>query len=254
MILGQINIFGFNSNILARVDNDNVGVKNALVTLETDHLPAIELIVDDSTTATIQLLDEDDANIGSPVSMTVVDVTTYKRLIYLGTTLSGNSNGIYSLKITNGANTYYSDQFNWCDSVDDLLKITATSSNIKIGGTYEVDLTNFTFECYLSATYLGIDSETEEEASTKIGVANVLYANTSIIRPFSIRGNENTFKFLSVISRVIGSNGIVTVYHGYKTFTAKDILVEKTDNFIDSMVLNFKFTDINEVFSSSNNV
>lgn len=252
MILGQLNIIGFYSNILARIDTGKVGNKNCFITLETNHVPALQLVVDDATTATLQLLDEDDADVGSALNMTVTDVTNYKRLIYLGTTLSGQSNGIYSFKIVNGANTYYSDQFNWCDEVGDLLKITGVSTDISMGRSYTIALTGFTFECYFNATYLGIDSETEEEVTTKLGINNVLYANTLMIRPFSITGNENTFKYLSVLGRVIATNGTVTIYFDYKTFTASDILTEKSDDYINSMILNFKFTDINEVFSVDN--
>ena len=256
MILGQYNILGFYSNILARDDVENVDNKLNLIGLETNTIPMIELIVDDSTTATIELLDSTDTVVGSPLSMTVTDVTTYKRIVYLGTTLSIDECGLYSLKITNGANTYYSDQFRWEDDIDDnkdYMKVSAVSSNLKLGGTYVLDLTGITFECYLDVKYIGIEPETEGTDSSKLSVPSVLYANYVPTRAFSIAVTENTFRFLSGL-RILESNGTVTVVFGYRSYTANDILVEKTNNKIDVMEIDFKFTQISEVLSVDNNI
>jgi len=258
MIKAQHNILGFYDNILARigVDNgsysDSIDNKDVLVKLATNTMPAIQLLVDDATTATIQLLDEDDADVGSALSMIVTDLTSYKRLNYLSTSLSGNSCGIYSLKIINGLNTYYSDQFMWEDSVSEYLKISAVSSDVKLGGTYVVDLTNFTYEFYLSADYIGIEHEMASEDSEKLSVPNVLYADFKPTRQFGILCTENTYRFLSGL-RILESNGTVTIEYGYISYTANDILVDAESNGT-TMSITLKFIDKSEILSVSNNI
>lgn len=250
MILAQFNSIGFHEDILARVDVDNI---DYLVGFETDIIPMIMLIVDASTTATINLLDNNDNVVGTALNMTVQDMTTYKRLFYAGTELSIDECGIYSLKITNGDETYYSDKFRWLDDVTQEIYINAVSSDIRLGKNYVLNLTasSFEFDCYLSGKYLGISPEIEDDVSEQIGIQRVNYANLIGTKDFTIHGTENTFRFLAGL-RILEVNGVVTVGYNYKTYTANDILVEKQSDMIDVFDISFKFTVINDVLSAIN--
>lgn len=250
MILAQFNTIGFHENILARVDVDNT---DYLVGFETNIIPMIQLIVDESTTATIELLDNNDTVVGSALNMTVEDITDYKRLIYDGVELDIDECGIYSLKITNGTDIYYSDKFRWLDDVTEEIYINAVSSDLRLGKNYLLNLTDseFEFDCYLSGKYLGISPEIEDSISEQMGVQRVNYANLVGTKDFVVHGTENTFRFLAGL-RIIEVNGVVTVEHNYKSFTANDILVEKQTDMIDVFDISFKFTVINDVLSAIN--
>jgi len=261
MILAQYNILGFYDSLEARAWNKLMKEGNYevfRVFLETNHIPAIGLIVNTSTTATIQLLDETDSPVGSPLSMTVESQTGYKIIKYLGTVLSGNEDGDYSLKITNGAYTYYSDVFGWTSNSDkfsELVKVTATSSNIKLGQLYVLNLTGFTFECYLNTEYMGLRPEFKDDVSEKGGATNVLYGNLIPAHEFNIDAAEYIYRFLLGL-RILEVNGTVTVTYEGLTYTATDNVVEIDEEHIPGMAYQLKlsFVDKNEIVSAINEI
>jgi hypothetical protein len=260
-ILGQYNIFGFYSSISARTWNRQIALdveeEPFRIFLETNHIPAVELLVSSATSATLTLLDSNDVAVGSPLSMTVESFTGGKRLIYLGTTLSSNDDGDYSLKITiDGSTNYYSDVFGWTSNSDylaELTKISAVSSNIRLGKSYFMNLTGFTFECYINAEYLGLTPDIQEDISERFGSTNILYGSFASRHEFNVWGNEYMQRFLTGL-RILESNGTVTITHGGISFTANDIAVEKTEDVLTDVAFMMKltFVDHSELISVYN--
>lgn len=265
MILSQCNIIGFYDNKQARHWNISDNPEVFRVFLETNHIPAIQLIVDASIGATMELLDSNDEPVSSPISMTVEDGSdqsvTYKRLIYLGSILSGYDDGDYSIKITNGSNVYYSDVFGWTsqsiDLNDSLIKITANSSDIVLGrglNKYVHNMNSFTFECYLNNTYLGLVPEVTDDVANRDGAISINYGNTVIYREFQIDGNDYIYRFLLAL-RMLECNGSIQITYKHKTYSANDISVEvEDDSSIENFVLKLKFTDYSEIISVYNNI
>jgi len=259
MILAQYNILGFYTskssrkwNILQRLGENEELLR---VFLPTNTIPAVQLIVDSATTASIELLDSEDEVVGSPLSMTVEDATTYKRLIYTGTTLTGNSDGDYSIKITCGSDVYYSDVFGWktgIADVSDVLKVSAVSGNIKLGGSYTVNLTDFTYECYINADYLGLEPETEDEVAQSSGANTVIYGSIVPSREFDIYGNEYIYRFLLGL-RILETNGTVTITWDDVDYTATDIRAEKSEEHSpEAIQIKLTFVDKNEIITALN--
>ena len=148
----QFNTLGFYSSMQSRVWDKNNGNRELYRTFfPTGVVPAVQLIVPEATTATIDVIGE---TVVSTFPMTI-EGTDYKRLIFLGDTIVAES-GDYYLRLTVDGVEYYSDVFGWTDETDELLKINAVSSNIRIGRDYILNLDNFVYECYVNAEYLGI--------------------------------------------------------------------------------------------------
>ena len=263
-LLAQYNTLGFYTAKTARqwdmAISEGADTEIYRVFFETNHIPAFELIVSAGTSATVQLIDSTDTLVGSAKTVTVESATGYVKLIYLGETLTGGNvltDGDYSLKVTNGGEVYYSDIFGWTSDVDnlnDLVKISVVSSDFKLGRSYVANMTGLTFECYLNAIYLGINPEFEEEVSQRDGTNNVLYGNLVNQRQFDIDGCEYIFKFLLGL-RVLESNGTVSVTWKGVTYTANDIMAEKTeDHATILMQIKLSFTDISEIVSVYNEI
>lgn len=263
-LLAQYNTLGFYTAKSARQWDrslaENADTEIHRVFFQTNKIPAFQLIVSAATTATVQLMDGNDVLVGSAKTVTVESGTGYKRLIYLGETLSGGNvltDGDYSLKVTNGSEVYYSDIFGWTsdsEELNDLIKISAISSDIKLGRSYVANMTGLTYECYLNALYLGINPEFEEEVSQRDGTNNVLYGNLVNQRQWDIDGCEYIFKFLLGL-RVLESNGTVSVTWKGVTYTANDIMAEKTeDHSTILMQIKLSFTDISEIVSVYNEI
>lgn len=262
-LLAQYGPLGYYTNLDARQWNRAIregGNEIAfIVTFKTNKVPAIQLIVSAATSATIQLIDINDQYVGSPLTLTIEDgassYVNYKRLIYLGTTLFGYEDGYYSLKITNGTETYYSDIFCWrSDVLSEMLKISAVSSDVRIGRYYTLNMTGITYECYLDAIYLGIEPVVEDMLAQRNGSNIVLYGSTVYTRQFDIRGYEHIYKFLIGL-RMLEANGTVSITWDYATYTANDIIVEKTDDhFTYAMQIKLSFMDNSETLSVINEI
>jgi len=223
--------------------------------LETNKIPAVQILVTTATNAHIQVFDINDNPIGVPISMTNNDMTTYKQLIFLGQTLAGNDDGDYYLTIQTTEAVYYSDVFGWItdiDQIDELIKINAVSSNIRLGRDYFLNLDSFEFECYVNADYLGIIPEITENVPKKDGLIQVLYGNLQMRREFEIFGTEYIHKFLLGL-RILSSNGVVTITYKQIDYDAQDIIIEKLDeHYPETMQLKLSFVIINEIMSVYN--
>jgi hypothetical protein len=179
-------------------------------------------------------------------------------LIYLGSTLAGNDDGDYSLKIVNGANTYYSDVFGWTSNADylnDMVKISATSSDIRLGKLYKASLSSsFVFECYINAEYNGIQPAVEETVQVKYGISNTVYSNLVETREFDVYGCEYILRFLLGL-RMLETNGVITITWKSVDYVANDIMAEKTDDHSpDTMQIKLSFIVENEIIGTLNDV
>lgn len=227
MILAQYNILKAYEVKASRHWDNTANQTGAIVLLATNVVPPIQLAVSAGTTATIQLYTSLDVAVGSPISMVVTDMTTHVRLNYLGETLTGGEvqvAGYYYMKVTNGADTYYFDVFEWRDDLTGLFKVAATSSNINVGG-YVFDLTNFTYLCYLGAEYRITEQEDEEYSTEDNGTISPYYTGTSRSRIWVVDGCEYIYEFLLGL-RLLDVNGSVTITWNYIDYSADDILVE----------------------------
>lgn len=263
MILAQYNILGFYEAKAARQWDRMVAAgadyETYRVFLDTNNLPAVQLIVKDSLGATLQLVDINDQDVGSPINMTVEDgghpTADYKKLIFTGDELEEMSDGDYYLKIVNGEETYYSDVFGWTSNPDllgELIKVSAVSSNVKLGRNYIINLTDFTFECYLNADYLGLQPEFEEEVTQRDGINRVLYGSLVPTHEFNVYGCEYIFRFLLGL-RVLETNGAITITFNSVSYTANDIMAEKSeDHFNELMQIKLSFVDEAEVLNALN--
>ena len=120
---------------------------------------------------------------------------------------------------------------------------------------YIINLTGFTFECYLNADYLGLSPEFTEEASEKYGATHQLYGAFIPKHEFNIYGNEAIQRFLIGL-RVLECNGTVSVTYEDKTFTANDITAEISEDGFPGLafMLKLSFVDHNEIVSVYNEI
>jgi hypothetical protein len=226
------------------------------VFFETNHIPAVMLVADSASSATLQLCNTLDEEVGSAMTMTIQAATGYKVLRYLGQVITGNDDGDYYLKLTYTGGTLYSDVFGWTSDsghFSELMKVRAVSSDIRLGKNYMLDMTNFVYECYLNAEYLGIQPEIEEELASQYGTNLVFYANLVSTRQFNLYVTEHIYRFLLGL-RILESNGTVTVSWKGIDYTANDTMVEKQDEHIPelSFQVTLSFVDISEIVSVSN--
>jgi hypothetical protein len=263
-ILAQYNILKFYTDRLyaqwERTENREIPI----VFLATNNIPAFQIIVSAATTATFQILDVDgNEKLAAPSSVTVTDLTTYKRLKYNGGTLSGAAvlvAGYYQIKVTNGAETYYSDYFAWTTSTNlaKLLKVEATTANFALGrkSDWVFDTTSITYLCYLNVTeYMGITPAQEEEANENNGVVVPYYTSLSKSRAWVIDGNEHIYEYLLGL-RVLQMNGVVKVTWLGVEYTANDIVVEMDENHgnFDLVDVRLEIRPYNDVMTVINEV
>jgi hypothetical protein len=255
-ILAQNNILKFR---IYKINQDKLTQKQITNTaiFELNKIPAIQLIVSTSTSATIQLMDWNDNEVNDPISMTVVNMTDYKRLIYLGTTLTGDNeieeDGCYYFKIINGIHTYYSDIFRFISDVSEYLKIEATGSDFMMGynNQYIFDMTNFTYLFYLEVFNKNISFDTEEEANENYGVIIPYFGSSALAIYWIVGGTEHITAFLERL-RIFDINGNVEVTWENETYSADDIVVEIEETFdgINSIDIKFEITPENETLIS----
>ena len=226
---------------------DNTGNFRVLHHFETNKIPALQVVIDSTiTTATYRLLDIDDTEIStgnfSVENATTEEGTSYSRLIFLGATLTGKSDGFYYLEITYDSNKLYSDAFCWQTDVSDYLKISATTKNMNIGG-FELNLSGFTYLVYLEAKNFTEEFEIEEEGVQKTNGNIPLYNSRNHTNEYDITGYRKTYNFLAGL-RTISTNGTVAITFAGENNEIYDIEVpEKKSNYgnTDIIILGLKF-------------
>lgn len=215
-----------NNRIWEKLTKSGGAKTDAIVILETNIIPALQLFVDSSTAATVELLDINGLTIGSPISLTVDDETTYFRLLYLGDELENNVDGFYSLKITNGAEYYYSDVFHWItnpDSENELMKFSISTYDLKIGD-YLFDATDFDIEFYLNAKPELPKRESLEEATESNGVTTPYYSGGALIFSWILICTKPIYVFLLRFRELL-VNGTISMSYEGDTFVVKDPII-----------------------------
>lgn len=230
---------------------DNTGNERVLHHFITNSVPSFQVIVDSvlTPTATYQVYDIDDVIISSG-SVTVENSTdslgnAYGRLIFLGATTSGKDDGFYYIKITYNTNQYiYSDVFCWRSSFDsdDYIKITATTSDMNIGG-FSMNMTGFTYTVYLEAKNFSEEYPVEEEGVQKTYGDIAVFNSRNHINEFDITGYRKTLNFLAGL-RTVNVNGTVTIFFANETSIIYDIEApdkKSSYNNSDIIIIGFKF-------------
>lgn len=214
--------------------------------------PAFSLNVENYTTQGADIFNSNDVWITGLSYSNAIDKTTYTQLFYVSEdhTLTA---GYYYIVVTIDDVPYYSDVFGVTASLDNHLKIRATSANITVGGLPQAIGTFFT-EFYLSAEYHGIKPKTEQKGDTVDGIV-VVYSGTSVFpHEFEIDANENIYRYIYCLG-LLGCNGTVLITWQYETFTASDILVEEIQNhFEETYQIKLTFVDESESVQTLNSI
>ena len=154
--------------------------------------------------------------------LTVTDVTTYYRVFKSEFIVSAiASPGFFYLKITNGNETYYTDVYQTLLASDlvskDSIKIVADSANFAMGknAEYVYIMENFTYRCYLDVVEA---MPTNKEELKEAGEENALiipnYTALTIIRSWTISGNEHIHIFLLGLGILEQNGAVVVTYLG----------------------------------------
>lgn len=177
----------------------------------------------------------------------------YTQITYLGSTVTNSLAGFYEIVVTINSVPYYSDVFKWCYNLDELLKVTASSSKIRLMRSLDYEMIYTTHEFYLSATVSDTNSYLKEDATDDDAIISTLHGSSSIIRSLIILGTESIYIFLRGL-RILRCNGSVSVVWNYKTYSIDDIVVEPEKNHGGADLLNikFEFKCPNETISVSN--
>jgi len=237
MLIGYNTIRYFEDKTLRRWDNaDN---KHLYVWFKTNKIPPFVLISDTiQTSATVQIFDANtDIAVGAAQAVTITTNGSYNQLKFDGFDLTGMDEGCYYSKIVTASDTetYYSEVFAWTeDSTSNLkenglLKISATSSNITLGGTYEIDLTDITYECFIEVQDPNEEPDTKESGVEK-PYGDVSVFNTRVLKPsFNFVGNYDLLEFLTGL-RALSTNGAVIFTYKGLSRTAIDIVFSLEEN------------------------
>lgn len=257
MLYGGSNILGFYEAKTNRLWETTDNEYDYSVFLETGTVPYVQLFVDASASATLKVYNVCDEQVGATQTMTVTDMTTYKRLKFMGATLTGLDEGRYYLLITNGADTYYSDVFWWKDDVSEYLKIEVQSSDVQLGVStkYIMDMLNFIPTFYLNAKKYAVTPEIQETAEELMSVSHIQYSSMSVKRKFNVCANESIYLYLNAL-RVYEVNGYVYITWNGITYTAQNISVEMESVYKGSDLynLNIEFKVYSDVISVINNI
>jgi len=260
MLIGYNTIRYFEDKTLQRwetADNQHIFVYFA-----TDLIPPFVLISDTAqATATVQIFDTDDNAVGAAKAVTITASGSYKQLKFDGFDLALTSDeGCYYAKIvTNGsAETYYSEVFYWTENStanlkeNGLLKISATSSSITLSGTYNIDLTDITYECFFEVQDPSEEPDIQESGAEK-PYGDITTFNTRVLKPsFSFVGNYDMLEFLSGLRALATNGAVVFTYKGHSR-TAMDIIFSLEETHADQELISGSLRYTRNDYISSRN-
>jgi hypothetical protein len=256
MLLANYNVLEVHDSLSKRrwdiSDNPSAFIINFL----TGYVPALQFIVDDASTASFELLDENDNVVsGSETNFTIESASGYKRLIHLHEQLTGKDEGYYSFKITIDSDVYYSDMFCWRDDLSGFLKVKAYDlGDFYLGeADYRLNMENFVYECYVSAEYQRMELNLPEEGEEVVGVTKTTYGSRTLTRVFQLDFHEYLFVFMSGL-RILSANGMVQFSWDNKDYNAHDITVDIEDDPVegDIYIILLKFKVMGETLSVCN--
>ena len=221
-----------------------------IVFLDMGDYSPFQLIMESGTNAEMRIYNAntEEEVTTSAISLVVSDKDTYVRVHSNGGNLAyiSLSDDYFYAVITGDSGTCYSDVFGWMNDVDvnDLIKVSASSSNIAMGrkSEYVLDISSSTFTCYFNVNeYLGIIPETEEDANENNGVVIPYYVGTAKSRAWIIDGNEYIYEFLLSL-RILNVNGEVTITYRGVVYLAEDIIAEKEEEYGDSDIIDINLS------------
>jgi len=228
-MLQGINTLGFFENIENQRFN-NSDIQDICVIFETGKIPAFICLTDTASNASVQVFNKcTGESVGEAQNVVITATNDKKQLTYIGGTIGDTDEGYYYLKLIVDTTIYYSEVFKWQQDVSDLLKITATSANLTINNEYEIDLTDFTYECYLLVEKNEIKKDINESGIEK-PYGNIPYFNTfNLIGSYETLGTIDIYIFLSFL-RILETNGIIYFSFEGRTKEVHDIVTKKEDN------------------------
>ena len=257
MILAEYNPLGIYSSKSAMrwfLTNN----RDACVRYKINELPPIAFVTSGTVTGTMQLYDCNDNAIGSSISLTATEGTSYDEtvctnLIYLGSTTSGQVDGFYYYKITlSDTSTYYVDMFRWITDVSKLLKFTFSDMKTIIAGDVLLPLSGLNYNCYFNAERTDATREQVIESENDLGIENAKSGSSTITHKFSILASEPMYGFLGALGIIRGNSTIVCEWNGI-SYTLENIQCEKSESFSDDTLhLEFNFADRNKTISMYN--
>lgn len=267
MILAQRNIVKFYATKSNRNWDNSDNKQQHIVFLPVNNdgevlVPDIELIVSTAVASpSISICFNKNDVVAETATMDVEAATGYSRLIHLGgysETFTIIEDYFY-LKIVNGIYTYYSDVFAATADTGNLLKISATSSNISLGrrNDYVLNLTGFTFLCYLNVWQVNQPIYLEEEyANERDGVVTPYYCGQSKQLNWVISGTEYILDFLKLL-RILSINGSVSITWKGESITASEIEAEIEESYNDATLLDISlkvipYSDVVAVINETN--
>jgi len=264
MLVGCNTIRYFEDKSLQRwVNADNQYI---FVYFATDLIPPFVLISDTAeTSARVQIFDKNDDSVGGTQVVAVSINGTKKMLKFDGLDLGLTSDeGCYYAKIETytgigaAVETYYSEVFYWTeDSTSNLkesglLKITAVSSNITLGNTYEIDLSDITYECFIEVNEPETNQEISERGNEK-PYGDIGVFNTRVLkRKYELLGTNDMFEFLSAL-RLFKTNGTVTFTYNGLAEDAFDIVFESSESYSKQEAISMSIEYTRTDYISANN-
>lgn len=220
--------------------------------------PFVILTYNSGTSATMDVLDVNGDAVESGISLTVNSNDDKKEIRYSGTVLSAKDCGSYQLKITHGSDIYYSEFFDWVDSLDELVKLTISPYKILVLNRYVVDLSAFTFTQYFKTSksfngrVLNLSGETSEDGISKNYGDELLKSTINFENEIEIIGNDASFRFLSMI-RPSTVNGSAKIEYNSREKEIYNTTVEQTENsnFGEKVIIKLTFRE-NSFISNCN--
>ena len=213
----------------------------------TNEVPAFIFVTDQSSGSNSLIVRdaETDASVFTG-SLTVTSSGSDTIVKGGGNSTSGKSCGYYYLDVVINGKHFYSDVFGWVDSVDDrnLIKISYTTTDLRLGGRVDLPYNSFTVHFYLSCNGITIESEIDEEGVEKpFGVLPV-YNTCNIKRVAEINGTAQIFRHLSML-RVIGVNGGITLEYKNesKSIYETEVEVKDSSEFGETMIIDLTYKE-----------
>jgi hypothetical protein len=173
-------------------------------------------------------------------------------------TLAVGDNLIYNGTTWEKTTDIYSEVFAWTEDStanlkeNGLLKLTVTSSNITLGGTYEIDLTNITYECFFEVQDPDETPDTKEKGVEK-PQGDVPIFNTRVLKlKFQFVGNYDLLEFLSGLVELSTIGTVIFTYKGLAR-TALDIIFELEETHPDQEAISGSLQYTRNDYLSSRN-
>lgn len=247
-MLQGINIFDFFLNKEDRRWN-NADVKEYLVTLENENVPAFSVVVPTSVaTPVLGLYDAMTDELKQAYSITTITAYTgYQVLTFIGATKTGLADGYYYMQLTHAGIPYYGEVFAWesdASCLAEMIKFNVDASDVTMAGTYVLDFSSFELDFYLFINGISIEGEITEDGVEKPYGDIPTFNTLNIKRKVSINGNDQIYRFLAAL-RILQGNGTITVSTGGIVKSIYDITTDpiSSESFDETLIIDFGYKE-----------